>query len=211
MTDEDALYPGNSHRSKQEPDDEKKIERVTTAEPIRRKKGLGRKFKDIFFGGDPKATGLFILNSVLIPAAKDMIIDAAREGVEKLVRGESYRRRNAPSSGAQGYVSYNRMSSRDVMRTQEAPRTMSRHARSRHDFDEIVLQSRAEAEEVIERLFDIVGRYDTATVADLYDLVGIRSTHVDQKWGWSDMRGAGVARVRDGYLLELPDVQPMAM
>ena len=88
---------------------------------------------------------------------------------------------------------------------------MSARARSRHEFDEIVLGSRAEAEEVIERMFDIVGRYTTATVADLYELVGVRSTHVDQKWGWSDMRGAGVTRVRDGYLLELPDVQPMEM
>lgn len=208
--DENA-FPGNSHRSKEEPAGDKKIERVTTAEPIRRKKGLGRKFKDIFFGGDPRSTGAFIINSVLIPAAKDMIVDAAREGVEKLVRGDSYRRRNSPASGPQGYVSYHRMapSSRGPMR--EEPRAISPRGRARHDFDEIVLQSRAEAEQVIERLFDIVSRYETATVSDLYDLVGIRPTHVDNKWGWTDMRGAGVVRVRDGYLLELPDVQPMGM
>lgn len=194
---------------------DKKIERVTTAEPIRRKKGLGRRFRDIFFGGDPRSTATFIINSVLIPAAKDMIVDAGREGVEKLVRGDSYRRRGAPSSGAQGYVSYNRMTppTRGPMRgpMRDEPRAISPRGRARHDFDEIVLQSRAEAEQVIERLFDIVGRYDTATVSDLYDLVGIRSTHVDNKWGWTDMRGAGVVRVRDGYLLELPDVQPMGM
>jgi hypothetical protein len=206
-------FPGNSHRDKKVSDEnpvDKKVERVTTAEPIRRKKGLGRKFKDIFFGGDPKATASFIVQSVLIPAAKDMIVDAASEGVQKLVRGDSYRRRNAPTSGATGYVAYNRMSSRDS-RVAEPPRTMSRNARARHDFDDIVLQSRAEAEQVIERLFDIVGRYDTATVSDLYDLVGIRGSHVDHKWGWTDMRGAGVVKVRDGYLLELPDVEPMEM
>lgn len=205
--DEDQ-FPGNSHKDKKETD--KKIERVTTAEPIRRKKGLGRKFKDIFFGGDPKSTAAFILQSVLIPAAKDMIVDAASEGVQKLVRGDSYRRRIGPSSGPAGYVAYNRMSSRGPI-GEPPQRQISPRARARHDFDDIVLNSRAEAEEVIERMFDIVGRYDTATVADLYELVGIRPSHVDHKWGWSDMRGAGVARVRDGFLLELPDVQPMEM
>jgi len=205
-------YPPNSFSSKKAPPDkeEKTVERVTSSDAIRRKKSLGRKFKDFLIAGDIRSAGRTVLHSVLIPAAKDMIVDAGTEGIQKLVRGDSYRRRNSPYAGAQGYVSYNRMPMRQDPR-QEQPRPLSARARSRHDFDEIVLQSRAEAEEVIERMFDIVGRYDTATVSDLYDLVGVRSSHVDQKWGWSDMRGAGVVRVRDGYLLELPDVQPMEM
>lgn len=205
-------YPPNSFSSKKppEPTEDKKIERVTKSEAIRRKKGLGRKFKEVFFSGDSRSAGQFVIYGVLIPAAKDMIIEGVREGIEKLVRGDSYRRRNAPRSGPQGYFSYDRVPMRQDSR-QDQPRPLSARARAKHDFDQIVLESRAEAEEVIERMFDIVGRYTTATVADLYDLVGIRSTHVDNKWGWSDMRGAGVVRVRDGYLLELPDVQPMEM
>ena len=82
---------------------------------------------------------------------------------------------------------------------------MSRQARARHDFDEIVLDSRVEAEAVIDRLFDLVSRYESATVADLYEIVGLSSTHIDHKWGWTDLRGAGVSRIRDGYLLDLPE------
>jgi hypothetical protein len=82
---------------------------------------------------------------------------------------------------------------------------MSRQGRARHDFDEIVLDERSEAEEVLDRLFDVVNKYESATVADLYDLVGLPSTHADYKWGWTDLRGAGVSRIRDGYLLDLPD------
>lgn len=208
MPADEDVFPGNSREKKKVPEKEK-IERVTTAEPIRRKKGLGRRFKDIFFGGDPKATASFIVQSVLIPAAKDMIVDAASEGVQKLVRGDSYRRRNSPPSGPAGYVNYQRISRGSAV--SEPPRGMSPRARARHEFDEIVLQSRQEAETVIEQLYEIVSKYDTATVSDLYDLVGIRGTHVDHKWGWTDMRGAGVVRVRDGFLLELPDVIPMEM
>jgi hypothetical protein len=87
---------------------------------------------------------------------------------------------------------------------------MSRLARSQHDFDDIVLDSRVEAEEVIEKLFEVVSRYGAATVADLYELVGLSTAHTDQKWGWTDVRGAGVSRIRGGYLLDLPDPEPLS-
>lgn len=205
MTDEDEKFPPNSQKSK-------RVERVTTAEPIRRKKGLGHKFKSVFFKGDPRVITSSVVNGILIPAAKDMFVDAVRDFAEKVVFGETHRtRRNSPPAGPHGYVSYNRMGPTRDPRNIDPPRSISQRARARHEFDEIVLQSRQEAEEVIERLFDLIGQYDTATVSDLYDLVGIRGTHVDHKWGWTDMRGAGVVRVRDGYLLELPDVVPMEM
>ena len=203
-------YPPNSFSSKEPPKEEKNIERVTRSEPIRRKKGLGRKLRETFFAGNLQATAQFILWGVIIPEAKDMIIDSVRDGIEKLVRGDAYRKRTPPQSGPAGYVSYNRYPMQQQTLRPE-PRAYSQRARARHNFDDIILPSRAEAEEVIERLFDIISRYDTVTVSDLYELVGIRSTHVDHKWGWSDLRGAGVARVRDGYLLELPDVQPLEM
>jgi hypothetical protein len=80
----------------------------------------------------------------------------------------------------------------------------------RHAFDEIVISSRQEAEEVLDRMYDLISRYDAATVADLYELTGLEGTHADQKWGWEDLRGSSVGRVRGGgYLLELPE--PIAL
>ena len=73
-----------------------------------------------------------------------------------------------------------------------------------HKFDDIILATRHEAEEVVDRLFDLMSRYDQVTVSDLYDLVGISRPFTDEQFGWTDLRGAGVTRVRDGYLLDLP-------
>jgi len=81
---------------------------------------------------------------------------------------------------------------------------MTNRARKHHDFDEIVLATRAEATEVIDRLFDLVSKYEQASVSDLYDLVGLEATYADEKWGWRDVRGAGAVRVGGGYLLDLP-------
>lgn len=202
-------YPPNSDKSKLGEYEDRNVKRVTSSEPIRRRKPLGKQFKKTFFGGDARTAAQFVLFGVLIPAAKDMIVDAGREGLERLVHGDSKRRRSSPPSGPQGYVSYNRYAMHNQQQQQEAPRSMSRRARSHHDFDEIVLMSRQEAEEVIERLFDLVSQYGSATVSDLYELVGLQSSHTDFKWGWSDVRGAGVSRVRNGYLLDLPEPEPL--
>lgn len=199
-------FPPNSEASRHEPREEKRVERVTSGEAIRKKKPLRKQFSETFVSGDAKSAVQYVIFDVLIPAAKDMIAEAGSAGIEKLIFGDSRRKRGStpPMAGPTGYVQYNRMTQ------QSAPqRALSRRARARHDFDEIVLPARAEAEEVIDRLFDLVGRYESATVADLYELVGLSSAHTDQKWGWRNLRGSGVSRVRDGYLLDLPEPEPL--
>jgi hypothetical protein len=203
-------YPPNSEASKRRAQEEdKNIKRVTSGDPVRRKKSLRKQFSETFIAGDLKSTSQYVTFDVLIPAAKDLIVETFERGLEKLFFGDSRRRGGStpPQAGPTGMVSYNRYA---MQNRQTGPqRTISRMARSRHDFDEIVLESRAESEEVIDRLFEVVSRYGSATVADLYELVGISGTHTDNKWGWTDLRGAGVSRVRGGYLLDLPEPQPL--
>jgi hypothetical protein len=203
-------FPPNSEASKRVV--EKDITRVTSAEPSRRRKSLRKQFSETFVAGDVKTAMRYVMFDVLLPAAKDMIVDAGSSGIEKLIFGDTRRRGlTHPQSGPTGYVNYNRMTPGATVASRLAgpARAMSRRARARHDFDEIVLDSRTEAEEVIDRLFDVVSRYESATVADLYELVGLPSTHTDHKWGWTDVRGAGVSRVLDGYLLDLPEPYPL--
>lgn len=200
-------FPSNSHKANEgetaKPQD-KKIDSVVTGDVLRRRKPLGKRFAETFIGGDAKSVWGYVMFEVLAPAAKDMFSDAVSQGVDRVLFGESRpgnrrggrRREGSPN----GYVSYNRFSSNN----REEPRNVSRRARATHDFDEIILATRVEAEEVIDRLFDVVGKYEVATVSDLYDLVGITSSYTDSKWGWTDIRGAGATRIRNGYLLDLP-------
>lgn len=206
-------FPPNSVTSKKSTPQAKNIERVTKGDPVRRKKSLRKQFSETFVAGDARGAVVYVVLDVLLPAFKDMIVEAGSQGIEKLIFGES-RRRGArpPVAGPTGYVSYNRYSgpqSGGVNRMPGPARAMSRAARGAHNFDEIVLEQRTEAEEVIDRLFDLVSRYDQATVADLYELVGLASNHTDHKWGWEDLHGAGVSRVRGGYLLDLPEPEPL--
>lgn len=168
---------------------------------------LGKRFSETFIGGDAKSVWSYVLFDVLIPASKDMVADAMSTGVERMLFGES-RVSSRRSRGGNGYVNYSRFSS-GGRREREEPRGISRRARASHDFNEIILETRSEAENVIDRLFDQVSQFEMATVGDLYDLVGINSNYTDNKWGWTDLRGAGVTRVRGGYLLELPRPEPL--
>ena len=71
----------------------------------------------------------------------------------------------------------------------------------------MILASREEAELVLERLLDIISKYEVASLADLYDLTGLPSSHVDNKWGWTYLNNTEIRQVRDGYLLDLPPLE----
>ena len=208
-----ADFPPNSEASKRQVEAEKDITRVTSSEPVRRRRSLGKQFKEVFIAGDARSAVRFAVMDVVLPMARDLVFEAVSEGFQKLIFGESRRYRGVtrPQAGEYGYVAYNRYSSTSAppSRLTSPQRALSRQARARHDFDEIVLDSRVEAEQVIDELFEVVSRYESASVADLYQLVGLATAHTDHKWGWTDLHGAGVSRVRGGFLLDLPDPEPL--
>lgn len=219
-------YPGNSSTPRPSSDDEKpaddaahKVEKIVEGRVVRRKKPLGKRFTETFIGGNAKAVLGYILFEVLVPAAKDTIADVVTQGIERTLYGDGPRSTTRRGGGgyrpgrAESYVAYNRYAtpgSSQGSRTRERdePR-MSQRGRAAHDFDEIILDSIGEANEVIEQLFELVSKFERARVADLYDMVGIDSAHTDYTWGWTDLRGARASRVSGGYLLNLPKPEPL--
>ena len=211
-------YPSNSKMTKKDssqPDKvgERKLEKVVTGTVKKQKRGFGKKLAETFLEDDTKSVGSYIFHDVLIPAAKAMISDMVGGGLEMLLfgekRGRNSRRDTGGRSSFTSYGSYYRSTDRERDRDKDRGREMSRTGRARHDFDEIVLETRGEAEEVLSHLVDLTIDYNQATVADLYDLVGISSNFTDNKYGWTDLRGVAPRRVRDGYLLDLPRAQPL--
>lgn len=197
-------FPPNSKSSKREVIKEKDITPVVSSNAVRRRKSFRKQISETFVAGDVKTAIRYSVFEIMLPAARDMIVETLQQGIEKLFTGDIRRRGSThPQSGPTGYVSYNRIGL--AGRSSGPSRTLSRQARARHDFDEIVLEDRVEAEEVIDKLFELVSLYESATVADLYELVGLTSSHTDHKWGWTDLHGSGVSRVRGGYLLDLPE------
>lgn len=206
-------FPPNSMKSKGEAPtpEEKKVEQVAQG-AVRRKKSLGKQFRETFIGGDGRTAFRYVVFEVIVPGAKDILADAVNGAVDKIIYGDS-RRRGAtrPNSGRDGYVQYNQQYRGDRPGSPMAPagRTLSRQARAQHNFDEILLADRQEAEMVLQGLYDQVSQFGTVSVADLYAMVGFQSNHTDVRWGWTDLHGSGIARTREGWLLDLPSPHPL--
>ena len=73
------------------------------------------------------------------------------------------------------------------------------------EYDNLVFDTKKEAEETLNMLYNSISEYDFVSVSDLYDFIGISSKFIDNSFGWSDLSGSRVIRVRDGYKLHLPN------
>jgi hypothetical protein len=206
-------FPGNSQASRRNPiskpepqkEEEARAEKIISGRLVRRKKPLLSRLKETFIGDNTDGVLTYVAFEIVIPAVKDVIVDVITQGVERtLYGGES--RPSSRRSGNRTYTSYNNMSRPTPSNrfNRDEPRSMSRNPRGLHRFDEIILDSRFEGEEVIDALIERLDKYGAASVADLYDFVGVTGDYTDGKYGWKDLRSAKVTRVREGYLLDLP-------
>lgn len=204
-------YQGNSNKDKgkqvaPETEETKVVEKVVTGTVVQKKPSLGQKFKTIFFGGEFRGATRYVAADVLLPAFRNLVVDAITKGVERTVYGESSRPRRPGFGGGYGSrVQYHspimRPESRMARLPDQGPRTQTQGAR---ESNSLILASRDEAELVLERLIDIIDKYEQASLADLYDLTGLPSAHIDQKWGWYNLNATEIRQVREGWLLDLP-------
>jgi hypothetical protein len=177
----------------------------------RRKKPIGQRLKEIFIGDNASSVMGYVMLEVVVPAIKDTLSDVVTQAVERMLFGEvrsSTRRPNRGGSSG-GYVAYNRYSSGTVSRQEPARPNLSPRARANHDFDEIIIPDRPRADEVLDRMYDLLSRYEQVTVANLYELVGFTPEFTDGSWGWTSLEGSGVRRVREGFLIDLPRPEPL--
>lgn len=196
-------YKPNSNRFKEEQRDaakEKNISPVVSTPVKVKKKSEVRKFTDAIISEDASNVGSYIFMDVLVPAIKKAIFDIITDGVDMILYGGTGRSKKSSSASKVSYSSYYDRDRRDYRR--EEPRT-------RYHFDDVILASRGEAEEVLARMDEIIDEYKIVSVADMYDLMGITCEYTDNKYGWTNLRNAEVVRVRDGYKLNLPKALPI--
>ena len=202
----DMDYKSNSHKSKEEhkepSTDVKKIEKVVSGAVRTRKPSEIRKFTDVFISEDASNVKNYILMDVLVPAIKDAIEDIITNGIRMILRGETSARKSSSPGTKVSYRNYYDNPGND--KSYRETRTQTGYS-----YDEIILDSRGEGEEVLIRMDEIINEYGKVSVADLYDLVGKSGPYTNNNYGWTNIRSAEVVRVRDGYWLKLPKALPL--
>ena len=198
-------FKPNSHKSKEEAKEvqteRKKLDKVITG-TAKAKKNEIRKFTDVFISEDISNVKSYILMDVLVPAIKKAVSDIVTNGIDMILYGGNGR--NAKKSEA-SKISYTRYyDQRD-----EGRRHVDTTTSNRYTFDDIIVPTRGEAEEVISRMDELIETYGVVSVADFYDLVGISANYTDNKYGWMNIASAQPIRVGDGYKIKLPKAMPI--
>lgn len=195
-------YKSNSHRSKEEQVENKKVEKVVKGSVKTKRRSSGAKFKDVFMAEEASSVKDYILMDVLLPAVKKAISDVVTNGIDMILYGETGRSSSGRKSSKVSYTKYYDDRERGYERDY-------RRVRRGYEFEDIFLETRGEAEEVLNRMEDLIDNYGIVSVADLYDLVGITGNYTDNKYGWTNLRNARIERARDGYYLNLPKALPI--
>ena len=195
-------YKSNSHASKEKKKigEVKKVEKVINGQAQTKKKSEFSKFADAFVSEDAGSVKSYVLMDVLVPAVKKAISDIVTNGIDMILYGKTGVNKRSGASSKVSYRNYYDRSERS---------TVSSRSRTGYSYDDVIIDNRGEAEEVLSRMDEIVAKYGTVSVADLYDLVGVTGAYTDNKYGWTDIHSAAGVRVRDGYMIKLPRVMPL--
>lgn len=220
----ESRYKPNSQKSKivnqdgsAPPEPEKpKVEKIISGQAKERKKPIGKRISETFTGDDAQSVGSYLLLEVVVPAVKSLISEAVSQGTDRMLYGDAPRMvQGGRRSGYRTPSGYNRPSSPNsqiVGSNRTDPRggqRISSAARATHDFREILLPTRGDAELVLETLQSMIDEYSQASVSDLYSLTGITPDFVDLSWGWTSLQGARVVRHRGEFLLDMPATEAL--
>lgn len=221
-------FPSNSHASRSRtpdasptpaidpPVDSKKIvlDPVVTGKVIRRKKSALTRITETLFRGESSVLG-YLFQEVLVPALKDMATSMVTQGIEKAMYGEVRSPRGGTTRGGYStgnvyrpHVSYDRPSAARGSGLSPSARRLDPHP-SADRIEDIVVETKFEAQSIIDALFNTVHEYGQATVGHLNNLIGQTSVYTDHNWGWTNLESMTARRVSGGYLLELPPPEPL--
>ena len=197
-------YKPNSYKYKEQQKaltTDKKIEKVVKGTVKTRKRNGVTKLKDVFVNEDAKNVKSYIFSDVLVPAIKKLLYDIVNDGASMLLFGNT-------SAGRKKTIGSN-VSYRQFYDTKvEDRRPVSS---SRFDYDDLVFESRGEAEAALSKMDEVIDVYGTVSIADLYDMCDLTAPYTSNRYGWSNIQTAEVARLRDGgYVLKLPRALPIS-
>lgn len=189
---------------------EKEIQKVVQGQVTVRKKGFFTKVKEAFIAEDIKTAMSGATERVVVPMIKRTAADAVNNIINILLFGSTAEPTNRWGSGTifGGLANTYRYSGQNINYSGISKQPAS----PQNDiptYNEIVLSDRVDAERVLDELADLIDRYGSASIADLYMAVGLPTVTTQYNYGWKSMKGADVASVRDGYLLKLPNAIPL--
>lgn len=197
-------YPSNAYRNIQTKN--KTTEKIKKEDPKpvakgkEKKPSIKKRLTDSFLvsnGDDIKERVIF---DWVIPGIKNILEDI----VHMLLFGDKPDPRISRSRGESRVdgLKYSRYYKDPRQKEEYIPKPRTRDP-------EVFFQTRAEAEDVLTRMFDMVSDYGRVTVKDLYLLSDMPTDFAMSNWGWRTLTGSSVVETRGGYMIKFPKVEEL--
>lgn len=200
-------FKGNSDAGKvAQPVEQRHEEPITTNVKVKNEESFIKKI----FVSDLKTTTKSVTNDVIIPGAKNLIINILKKGIDYLFTGV-YSNSSGPTnySGIYGGSKNVTFSPHYTTGPASGPMFSPVPKSSIYSINEVTFPDRGPAEEVLFRMKEIIAKYGMVSVLDFYDLINIKTSPTDNKYGWKDLTMASVVRAMDGYKISFPKVMPL--
>lgn len=181
------------------------------------KKTMMSKIKDVFIGTDGNSVADYALYDVIVPALKLTIWEVVTGGLDMSLFDKGEAPRNIHRNRGNSYYNYNRGQGQYIYSKEPDYRGYGNHPHNSRrgerperrtstplEFDDILLPSRSDAELVISMMGELIDQYGSASISDLYELVGMTPISTDNNWGWENLEMAYSTPVSGGYMLRLP-------
>lgn len=196
-------FPSNSNHSKENQKEKEKKEKIaqmkTNGSVVAKKKNILEKLSDLFIKEHTDDVKEYIFLDVLVPMVKNTLWDIITGTSEMLLFGEIRNKSRSGQSGKSSYISYS-----SYYNKSETKNRSDQSFKNAKSLDNLIFESRWEAEEVLSNLVDLIEEYGAVSIADLYEMIKITGAFTDNYWGWTNLSAASVKRIREGYLLVLP-------
>lgn len=207
----------NSYKSKETPVKEapKATPIVNKSAIVSTKKPLGQRFKDAFIAEDIADVRSWLIQDVLIPGAKNTILDMlsmvffSKSGGRSASSYSFYRPKGYGYSGA-SYAPYyqSQYNGQAHSGIQRQDRSYVSH-NAKVDYREVVLERRDDAQRVVDEMRGRIMEFGQVSIAEMLDFMEITSSYVDNNWGWTNPNCIGIKRMANGWLIDVAEAEPL--
>lgn len=195
-------------------EERKSLDKVIDIQPKKVKKNLGSRLIHGILGPEGlPGIGSYVSEEIIVPAIKNIIVDAVTSGINMVMYGES-KSQGPRQYGRTPYNSYGSSPRPTVNYTsrytnQQPEPSAVRPRNLRQGVEEYIIESREDAAHVLTTLTEQADMYGSVSIADYYDLIGIPSEYTDNNYGWvmETIVHTNVRPVRGGYVIKFPPVE----
>lgn len=176
-----------------------------------KKAGVAKWVGNVFFGEEGfRGWSSHMFHEVVVPSLQNGIADMAMTAVQRAIFGPDYihARRNSSGYWGRGVTNVTRMADYRNDYTQSYAK---RNRRASNQVEEIIFETRQDAQEVFNIMLANLDAYGIVTVGDFYELSDQPAKFTDQTFGWTTnaggqgLEGARIVAARGGgFKIQFP-------